>query len=345
MVNSSANNTQERSNFLRPITLSKFSRNVLLVLAIVHLAMQVLVIAPTLYARTDQNRDVVVYWTAAKDAHNHQAIYGQYPNYGPSSLPQYYDYAPPFAAVLSPLGALPFVTFARVWLILTLVAFWLFAWGLARLSGEGSLSRTLICGVIVGVFPGTYLAIALGQIDPILWALFAWGLVGMSRPILWGLAAIIKPFYIWPLLAAERQWRALIPAGIVAVALILLGGFVCGWESYIIWVRDILPTLTQGNFKTGNVSLSFAVIRLARFLGWNYLGGPLPTLAHLWLTVASVGAPLLTWRFLRRFSPQIKCAGIIVASVLFAPICWTCYLPLALPLAALGFRYRMQPGN
>jgi hypothetical protein len=242
---------------------------------------------------------------------------------------------------LSPLGALPFVTFARVWLILTLVAFWLFAWGLARLSGEGSLSRTLICGVIVGVFPGTYLAVALGQIDPILWALFAWGLVGMSRPILWGLAAIIKPFYIWPLLAAERQWRALIPAGIVAVALILLGGFVCGWESYIIWVRDILPTLTQGNFKTGNVSLSFAVIRLARFLGWNYLGGPLPTLAHLWLTVASVGAPLLTWRFLRRFSPQIKCAGIIVASVLFAPICWTCYLPLALPLAALGFRYRM----
>lgn len=342
MTKSSERISQSQSIFAKRISWMQMVRAVILVLAIVHIAMQIFVIAPTLFARTDRNRDVIAYWNAAQRAHNHQPLYTKYPGYGPDSLPQNYDYAPPFAAVLSPLGALPFVTFARIWLIITLLAFWIFVWGLAKLSGDGSLAQTLIWGLIAGVFPGTYLAIALGQIDPVLWMLFAWGLIGIARPALWGLAAVVKPFYIWPLLAAERRWRALIPAVAVAVILMLLGGLVCGWESYVVWLRDILPTLTQGNFKAGNVSLSFAVIRLARFLGWNYSGGPLPALAHLWLTAASIGAPLLAWRFLRRFSTQIKCAGIIVASILFAPVCWTCYLPLTLPLVAVIFRSRIQ---
>jgi len=333
------------STFVRGIRRSKLLGTALFVLAITHLAMQLCVIAPTLFARTDQDRDVVVYWQAAQNAHNQEFIYGEYPNYGPDSLPQNYDYAPPFAAVLSSLGALSFVTFARLWLGLTIVAFWVFAWCLAKLSGEGSLRRTLICGLIAGLFPGTYLAIALGQVDPVLWALFALGLIGVARPVLWGLDAIVKPYYLWSLLAAPHSKRALIPAGVLAVALIVLGGSVCGWDSYLVWVRDILPTLTQGNFKTGNVSVSFAVLRLARFLGWNYLGGPLPTIAHLWLTVASIGAPFLTWWFMRRFSSQLKCASIIAASVLFAPVCWTCYLPLLLTLPAIGFKTILAQNN
>lgn len=342
MTKTSESFVQSKSIFTNQISWPMALRAVLLVLAIIHVAMQLCVIMPTLFVRTDHNRDVIAYWNASRHAHHNQPLYGSYPNYGPDSTPQDYDYAPPFAAVLSPLGALPFVTFARIWLVLTLVAFWVFCWALARLTGQGSLFRTLICGLIAGVFPGTYLAIALGQVDPILWALFALGLLGINRPVLWGLNAIVKPFYIWPLLAAKHRWRSLIPAGVIAVALILLGGIVCGWESYIIWARDILPTLTQGNFKAGNVSISFAVLRLARFLGWNYLGGPLPALAHLWLTVASIGAPLLTWRFTRHFSTEIKCASIIVASALFAPVCWTSYLPLVLPLGAIAFRTKMQ---
>jgi len=61
-------------------------------------------------------------------------------------------------------------------------------------------------------------------------------------------------------------------------------------------------------------------------------------LPHLWLTAASIGAPLVTWFLLRRYSIQIKSAALVASAILFAPVCWTYYLPLLLPLIALVFQ-------
>jgi hypothetical protein len=328
----------------------------LFLLAFFHLTVQLAVVVPRELTRTDRNRDVTIYYQAAKDAYNNRAIYEQYPNFGPDHLPQNYDYAPPFAAVIAPLGAMSFAAFCKVWFCLLLLAFWTFAFCLARLfkgSETIDIRDVLIWGLFAGLFPGTYAAIGIGNIDPLLWALFAAGLLGIARPTLWALAVIVKVFYIWPLIAdvaatARRAnvkvlLRSLAPGISIMGMLIVYGGVICGWQSYIVWIRDVLPTLSQGNFQPNNVSISFGALRLARFLGWQYSGGPLPLLAHLWLVAASIGAPLITWWFSRRFSTQIKCACIIAASVLFAPVCWTCYLPLLLPLIALLFQRKNCP--
>lgn len=323
-------------------------------LAVFHLVVQLAVVAPRELIRNDRNRDITVYWRTAKNVQASKPIYLKRPGYGPDHYAgPVYIYPPPFAAVIRPLGKLPFNTFSQLWFLLNFAAFWIFAWALAKLSGKGSLRRVLICALITGVCPGAYFAIWLGQISPMLWALFAVGLVGFGRSTLWSLATLVKAFYVWPLLVHLTETlhsdgikvllRTIAPAVVIIGTAIVYGGVVCGWSSYAIWLHDVLPTLSQGNFNRGNLSISFAVLRLATFLGWNYPGGPLAFLPHLWLTSASIGAPILTWYLLRSRSSQIKSAAVIAATVLFAPVCWSNYLPLLLPLVALLFREKSLP--
>lgn len=334
---------------------SKMLGKSLLVLAIFHVAIQLAVVAPRELARTDQSRDVLVYWLTAQNVQNHKSIYVKRPGFGPGDPPYsiYHQkpvflYSPSFAAVIAPLGSLTFNNFSKLWFSLNFTAFWILAYALAVLSGEASLRRVLICALIAGIWPGVYYSIWYGQITMMLCALFAVGLISTRRSSLWGIAALVKVFYIWPLLAhlvdtakdmrAKVLLRDILPAIVLFFALIGYGGIRCGWESYIIWVRDILPTLSQGTFQYNNLSLSFGVLRLALVAGWHYQGGELPWLPHLWLIVATTGAPLLTWWLMRRQSKKIKYASIIVASALFAPLCWPYYLATLLPIGALLFR-------
>jgi len=322
-------------------------------LAIFHLAMQLIVVMPRNLAVTNPEENIAVYYKAAVNAHNRQAIYRKQPNYGPDhEIEAVYLYAPPFAAIISPLSALSFVVFVRLWYCVMFAAFWIFAWCLARLYFDDRIDirKVLIWGLILDLFPGGYAAFSVGQIEPLLWALFGLGLVAIARPTLWMLCAFVKPFYMWPLFAeigdVARKNRtkvllcSLAPAIIIAIALILCGGTICGWNSYIVWVREVLPTLSQGNFNSSNVSFSMAALRAARFMGWQYSGGPLPALPHLWLTTASIGAPLVTWFLLRRYSIQLKSAALVAVAILFAPVCWTYYLPLLLPLGALVLQHK-----
>jgi hypothetical protein len=320
-------------------------------LAIFHLAMQLIVVMPRNLAVTNPEENIAVYYKAAVNAHNRRPIYRKQPNYGPDhEIEAVYLYAPPFAAIISPFAALSFVRFVQLWYCVMFAASWVFAWCLARLYFDDRIDirKVLIWGLILDLFPGGYAAFSIGQIEPLLWALFGLGVVAIARPTLWALCTFVKPFYMWPLFAeiadAAREngikvlLRSFFPAIIIAAALILCGGIICGWNSYVVWVRDVLPTLSQGNFNSSNVSFSMAALRAARFIGWQYSGGPLPTLPHLWLTAASIGAPLLTWFLLRRYSIQLKSAALVIVAILFAPVCWTYYLPLALPLIALVFR-------
>jgi len=320
-------------------------------LAIFHLAIQLIVVMPRNLAVTNPEENIAVYYKAAVNAHNRQPIYRKQPNYGPDhEVEAVYIYAPPFAAIISPFAALSFVAFVRLWYCVMFAAFWVFAWCLARLYFDGrvDIRKVLIWGLILDLFPGGYAAFSIGQIEPLLWALFGLGLVAIARPVLWALCTFVKPFYMWPLLAEVADsarknsikvlLRSLAPAIIIAVVLLFCGGVICGWNSYFIWMRDVLPTLSQGSFSSGNASLSMAALRVARFIGWQYSGGPLLALPHLWLTAASIGAPLVTWFLLRRYSLQLKSAALVAAAILFAPVCWIYYLPLLLPLGALMFR-------
>jgi len=332
---------------------SKLLGTALFALAIFHLVIQLIVVMPRNLTVTGREDNIQVYYQAIKNVHNAQPVYRIQPNYGPDhEVEGVYIYPPTFAAILSPFSAIPFTWFVRLWYCGMFVAFWVFAWSLARMSfgDQVDLRRALIWGVILDLFPGGYAAFSVGQIEPLLWALFGIGLLGFARSLLWAADAFVKPFYIWSLLAYIGDvWSKnglkvllskLMPAVAFTAVLVLAGGLICGWDSYVVWVRDVLPTLSQGNFNAGNVSLSFAVLRIARYCGWHYAGGPLPLVAHIWLTVVSIGAPLLVWRVLRRASEPLKYACMAAAAILFSPVCWTYYLPLLLPPVAILFHHR-----
>lgn len=292
-----------------------------------------------IWQRTDHVRDVVVYWQAARHAGTDK-LYRVPKGFGHTlALKLPYLYAPPFAALLKPFGNASFLSFARGMLIVSMLAFWLFAYCLSHLAGHPTLRGTLICGMILGIFPGVSEALALGQVDPILWALFGVGLITAYTPNWFLLAAIVKPFYFWPALTQRYHTWQIFQGFLLLAALFALGGMVCGWNTYAIWLREILPLVSQGTFASGNISLSFGALRLLQYAGiWHYTDGALPMFGHLWLTLASLCAPAIMWLLLRRQEPRLKAAAVMAAATLFAPICWITYLPVTLPLLVLLLR-------
>jgi hypothetical protein len=299
-------------------------------------------------------------YTAAERVRTGEPLYWAWPEYGPHVHttvgppypPERHPYPPFLASALAPATSLPYVTFAQLWYIPLIVAFWVYAWSLARLALERvDVWSVLIAGQMLTLFPGTYRALSLGQIDPVLWALFG---VALVVPALRGAAlaasAAVKLYAGWPLLYALRRegTRVLLPAAAVFLVGFVMSGTMLGYDILYTWARHMLPVVSQGSFNADNVSLSFAGLRLARVLGWDYVPGPLPVTARVYLTILGIGAPLVVgWLTRRRYAiMQYACVG--TAAVLFAPLCWSSYLPLLLVPAAvwLGcWRRAGQPGG
>jgi hypothetical protein len=325
---------------------SALLRKALLLLAALHLAWQLGVLVPVMWQRTDTRRDMILYYTAAQHALRGEPLYERWPEYGPHLTPFKYFYPPQFAVVIAPLGALPFPVFSRLWYALILLAFWVYAGCLTRLAcGRVSFEGCLIAGLALGLLPKIYIALVLGQADPFVWALFGLAFCLPSAGALLAVAAQIKLYTFWPLAVAgwhERQ-RILRPAAIALAAGLALGGLACGWGAFGEWAKSVLPVVGQGTFNNDNVSLSFAVLRLARGLGWNYAGGPLPGIARFYLTVMELLGPLTVACLTRRCEKRMQTACVAAAALLFAPLCWTCYLALLLTPAALALRAFCPP--
>ena len=311
---------------------------------------------PTFY-RTDQQRDMVLYYQAARNVNAGRALYTARPGYGPDSKPFEYLYPPPFAAFIAPMGALPWLMFARVWTIGLIASFLGFAWCLCALSERPNAWNFVGWLALLCVFPGAARALSLGQVDPLLWflsALSVWA-VGLSKSARWdksarlgvwkrvvggvvlGAASLIKIYAAWPLFSIKQnEGRAPVWCGALAVGALgfALGALVCGFDSYAQWARAVLPIAGQGTFNPDNYSFSMGVLRAAQGFGWHYAGGPLVGLPKAWLNVAAVGGPLLALCLTRHLSLRPRVALITVAAAWCAPLCWSTYLPLALiPLA------------
>lgn len=315
--------------------------------ALLHLAIQLFIFLPVHWQREDIHRDTLYLYTAAERVRTGEALYWPWPEYGPHVHtpqgplypPERHPYPPFLATVLAPFTQVPFATFARFWYLPLLAAFWVYAWCLARLvrPGRTGVWDVLTAGAVLSIFPGTTRAISLGQIDPILWAAFG---VALAVPALRGAcfagSAAVKLYAGWPLLFAIRREgaRVLLPALGLGAVLFIMSGVVLGFGAYVDWARYMLPVIGQASFNPDNVSLSFAGLRLARVLGWEYVPGPLPAAARIYLLVIGVAAPLATGLALRRARPLVQYAWVGAAAVLFAPLCWSTYLPLLLvPLA------------
>ena len=299
----------------------------------------------TTFERTSSNRDLVLYYRAAQDAAVGRTLYQLRPDYGPDSKPFEYLYPPPFAALIAPLSRLNWIEFARLWTAMLVAAFFAYAAVLMRLSGRRDAWSWLIALASIVLFPGSYRALGLGQIDPLLWlgvgasALFAGR---EASGALLGAASLVKIYSFWPLLSVRpnegraRMWRG---ALIVGAAGLAMGAWVCGPSSYVEWARAVLPEASQGTFNPDNISLAMAGLRAAQMLGWHYAGGPLTGAPKLWLSAFAIIGPLATIALTRRLDARARIALVSCAAAWCAPLCWTTYLPLALVPLTLGLKF------
>jgi hypothetical protein len=104
------------------------------------------------------------------------------------------------------------------------------------------------------------------------------------------------------------------------------------------WLAYIPGDMGQGTFRLTNVSLSFGVLRIAYGLGWwDYQPGPiLEAWPRLWLAFAQVAAPLAAGLLTYRWDRRLHLSTVMMAALLFNPLCWNYYLAVVLvPAAAL----------
>ncbi len=318
-------------------------------------------------ALTDTRRDMVLYYRAARAVDAGAPLYTPRPNYGPDSKPFEYLYPPPFAAAIAPLGRLSWPDFVTVWRAGLLLSFLGYALCLTALCGRRDFWTLLIWLALLHLWPGTFRALALGQVDPLLWflgGLSVWGAPAAQGPpaakgapnergvlinalsgaalsgAALGASSLVKIYGVWPLLSIghgegrRRIWGA---AALVIGLGLAWGAGRCGWGSYAQWAHAVLPVAGQGTFNPDNYSFSMGVLRAARALGWHYAGGPLTGLPKLWLSFAAVAGPLGALWAARRLSARWRVALVSCAAAWCAPLCWSTYLPLALLLVALAW--------
>lgn len=334
-----------KNTFLFLLGSNLIKRGVFL-LAITVAAVQLFFILPKVLVRTDRARDLCAYYLVKERVENGEPIYLDLSNKGPhnSSLALYL-YPPILASVLSLLPDMSFLTFARFWTLLLHAAFWVYAATLGKLAfGRFSFRATMVCGMVLFFFPGTFRGLVLGQIDPLLWAFFG---LALSVPALRGwftmLVAIIKPWGIWPFFwSLGEGLRVWVGAIMVLLGSALVGTLVFGGEAFVencrIWFTHVLPSLAQGAWSYDNRSLSFAFLRVVDAAGlWNYDGGILPSGARMWLLISGLAGPLwVGWRF-RRAPKNMQLAAAGCAAILISPICWSTYLPATLAFVATVF--------
>lgn len=319
-----------------------------------------------LWVNAEKRADAVIYYTVAKRALAGLPLYWPWPEYGPhfgtagNPYPLDRHLYPPFLmGALIPLAELPLRSFVRAWYVVLYAGFWIYAATLARLAtGRATPARVVVAAAVLAATPGAQLALMVANVEPVLWALFG---LALAVPALRGpgftAAAMVKLYGAWPLLLAARRegWRVARGAALTlalgfGVGFLVLGpaGFV---GALLDWLRYMMPVVGQGTFAVDpvhggtNVSPSFAVLRAARALGWEYTEGPLPGWARLYLTAVAVGAPLLTAWWTRRAHPVLRYALVTVAAVVFAPLCWATYLPLLLAPVAVAVGLRRASGR
>jgi hypothetical protein len=293
-----------------------------------------------------------------------EALYWPWPDYGPHymSTPELrypagrQPYPPFLTPVLSGLSRFGVEVFAHVWVVLLWAAYWVYAACLAKLAhGRIALVTTIGWGIALFVLTlrGAQSAILLGNVDPILWAFFG---AALAYPAFRGVGfmgiALIKLYGVWPLLVAtlDRDGRTIRAAASTLLAGVVVAAAILGPGRFITeslaWFQHMLPVLGQGTFNGYNVSISFFALRIARWVGWEYVAGPLTTIPRLYLTLVGIAAPVVVAWLLRRSDRVLRYALVLCAAVFFAPLAWNFYAALLLaPLAILYRRWRTDRGD
>ncbi len=304
--------------------------------------------------------DAQILWEHAKVIAAGEPPYSPWPDFGPHYMTEAAPYPigrtpyPPFLTVaLVPLLPIGDLAFYRGWFVVLVASLAVYAATLCKLAtGAINLRGTCAAVAALAFYPGTWAPFNTGNVDPVLFASFG---IALAYPSARGSGfmapALVKLYGIWPLaLAVKLEGRRVLLGGVVTLGLgVLMSSLILGpvefLEASLSWFRWLLPTAGQGTWHRWNVSLSFGVLRLLEAAGaWEYVEGPLPLPAKLFLTIMGAAAPIATMLLTKTLVPRLRYALVICAAVLFSPLCWIGYTPLLYAPAAILLGERKRAG-
>src|SRR5690606_9997819 len=122
--------------------------------------------------------DVINFYTHAEMVRHGEVLYWPWPEFGPHFMLDEFVYPrnrlpyPPFLTpALSLFTGVGEKQFLRTWYVILFIAFWGYAAALGRLAlGRLTLKATIIAGLLLTVYPGTWSAVLRGNVDVVLWA-------------------------------------------------------------------------------------------------------------------------------------------------------------------------------
>jgi hypothetical protein len=316
-------------------------RRVVVALAILFAVFHISFVVPNQLARAGSdinlNHDVDIYYRAAVRLQQGLDVYQPWPEYTPGKIPDRFFYSPPFLLLTRPLVEFGYQGFSRIWVLLIISAYWVYAAALAKIAtGKWDWKATLVFGMLISiVFHGDQ-ALQVGQFEPFMWMMLGLALATKCRAGWLALAMLVKIHPMWVLGLAlyhgkARAWKQMLW---FTIPVLLASVWLVGLDNWAMWWPSTAPVASQGTFLRFNWSLSFYVLRLTHYVGWLEVSPPLPIWAKAFLSVCAVAGPVLTAFMARRTSSQMQLALVASAGVLFAPLCWMIYTPaLLLPVA------------
>jgi hypothetical protein len=327
------------ASYFTPLTKSQLLRRTLLVCALIHVAYQAFIWIPAAFACAANGRDVDVYFRAARHLLRHKPLYDLTPGHSPMFD---YLYSPQFAVALTPFVRMGQHNFASAQYVLIVLAFWYFAYLLAKISlPKPTLNAVLLWGLALAVSPKVYFCMGMGQVQPLLWVAFALSVISDRwRGVLLGVTLQIKTYALVPLVFAAWKERRMVvvPALLVIVAGIALGLLAGGWTKFWEW-RQAIEYVAANSELLRPDNISFSVLALRGFMpaGWTP-PAILPVWVSVYLKLMSIAGPLFVWRLCHRMPTQKQFAWVSMAGMVFAPICWAFYLTAGYVLVALYLR-------
>jgi len=270
--------------------------------------------------------DVAVYHATAQHLVRGEPLYREAPRRNPYDVTSTFLYPPVFAALLRPAALLDHRTFFVLWYVLLAACGLALSAALATLLFAARTPKTLLASaVIVALTPGVEASVAIGNADLLIWTLAAFALISPSpTPLL--VAGLLKvyPLPAWAVLSLRSRRLPSLRAVVLVAA---LTAFTLLTTDALEWVRNGIPALTSGNFTFYNWSFSTFPLRYLAS-GDHLLDPPF----RVYLSLASVVAPVIVAVLARRTSPRVHTALVLFASTAFAPLCWWYRLPIALLL-------------